>query len=109
MASDKNGVLGSAENHRGEKKGCTCSRTSVILNGVCHGVEYKFNYKNGDFIEILSLYLRITTKPWVGSLCVFSVTGALEGNSQRKPALQTVFPQLSGDPSGYSCVLPCSV
>ena len=82
---------------------CVCPRISVILNGgfklclsikkqtsVCHGVDNTFNYKNGGFIEILSLFLHITSKTWVASLCVFSVAGALEGTSQRTPALWTV-------------------
>lgn len=63
-----------------DKKGCTCPRTSMTLNGrwkhcfyiknktsICHGGECKFNYKNADFTEILSLHLDTTTKPWVGS------------------------------------------
>ena len=73
MAGD--GVVG--------REGCFCPRISVILNSgfkpcfsiknrtsVCHGEDYKFNYKNGGFIEILSLFLHITTKTWVASLCV---------------------------------------
>ncbi|KAJ1073629.1 hypothetical protein K5549_021586, partial [Capra hircus] len=67
----------------GGREGCVCPRISVILNSgfkpcfsiknrtsVCHGVDYKFNYKNGGFLEILSLFLHITTKTWVASLCV---------------------------------------